>query len=520
MHRPLLIILILIFVSISAAGGTASPAASLANLDAMLKQDFISKRESRIDSLKKIPASLGELWKYHYEIAGAYTDFNVDSALYHLQLAEKLTDDADARRHILLRRGSIYNGALMLQKEASDIFNSLHSDPKDPEFSKDYYTFGVQLYKNLEEKAPDFALQREYTALKKAYRDSVLELSPDAMLIKANKLLDNGDFNATLSLLLPEIEGESFSPVNGAVYHIIAKAYGMQGNSAKQKEYLTLAAEADVVNGVREYEALPQLAHILYDEGDVDRAYRYMQRSIDDALDCSARVRLLNMSEAMSVISGAYAARQQTTEIWLFSLAVLLALAVIVAFILLHQSRKRNRLLHQSRAQLEEANAKLKAAGSIREKYGKRFMRLSLEFMDSLSHYRLYLLKVASKRKFDDLYDAISSTSAVERESETFYQNFDSAFLELYPDFIDEFNSLLRPEERIAMGDKKSLNTELRIFALMKLGIGESAEIAKLLHCSQSTVYNYRTKFRAKAIDKDEFIRKTFPGSPAEPPTK
>ncbi len=248
-------------------------------------------------------------------------------------------------------------------------------------------------------------------------------------------------------------------------------------------------------------------------------AYRYMQRSIDDASACNARLRLMDMSETMSVISGANAAKELSARRLLMMLLLLAAVSLVVVGVSLYYARRKNRQLHDSRLRLQSLNSKLEASGNLREKYARRFMKLSMEYMDKLNHYRLHLLKIASKRKFDDLYDAISSTTAVERESDLFYHNFDAAFLELYPDFVAEFNSLLRPEERIVLKDEKSLNTELRIFALMKMGIGESVEIARLLHCSQSTVYNYRTRYRAKAIDKDEFVKKVFPAAATNPPT-
>lgn len=491
----------------------------LKRLDRMLDTDYVAMRVNRIDSMRRELLNHEEKWRADYEMAGLYADFNVDSALLYLRRAREAAPDEAARRAVMLRQGSIYNGSLVMYKEAADIFRSLSPDPADSTFTRDYFTFGVQLCRNLEELAPEPDVREEYARMKRDLRDSVLRYSPASLLIDANRLLDNGNPAGALRLLLPEVEGEGFSPANGAVYHVIARAYEMQGNRGKEIEYLTLAAQSDVSNGVREYIALPRLAYLLYESGDVDRAYRYMQRSIDDARACNARLRLMDMSETMSVISGANAAKERSARRLLVLLLLIVAVSLAVVGVSLYYARRKNRQLAESRRRLESLNSRLEASGNLREKYARRFMRLSMEYIDKLDHYRRHLLKIASRRKFDDLYDAISSTAGVERESDLFYRNFDSAFLELYPDFVAEFNCLLRPEERVVLKDERSLNTELRIFALMKMGIGESAEIARLLHCSQSTVYNYRTRYRSKAIDKNEFVRKVFPDDATSAPT-
>ncbi|MCM1153168.1 MAG: DUF6377 domain-containing protein [Muribaculum sp.] len=488
------------------------------HLDEMLKHDFVGIRQSRIDSIRKVTAGRDK-WLQFYSLATAYTDLNVDSALIFINKAIESASDDKARRKALLVKASIYNGSLMMYKEASDIFNSLEPNPSDPSYTADYYTLGVQLYKNLEEYSPEEPMRREYADIKRAMRDSVLKIHPDAILIEANNHLDDGNVAKALELLLPEVNGKEFKPSNGAIYHVIALAYQMQGNTPKEIEYLTLAAEADIANGVREYIALPRLAYLLYLQGDIERAYKYMLRSYEDARACNARIRLANMSEAMAVISGAHNARHKTSLCRTILLVILLVIMLIVLGILFIYSRRRNHMLNLSRKRLQEVNAQLEADRSLREKYGRRFMQLSLEFMDRLNSYRLHLLKIASKRNFDKLYDAISSTSTMDHDADIFYRNFDSSFLDIYPDFVDEINSMMRPEEKIKIPDNNTLTTELRILALMKLGISESSEIAKLLHCSQSTVYNYRTRFRAKAIDKVDFVKKIFGNTPTSPPT-
>ncbi|MBD5288271.1 MAG: hypothetical protein HDS28_04265 [Bacteroides sp.] len=482
----------------------------LRNLDKALSMDFTSRKAVQLDSLKRTLAQNKDKWAGFHELAARYSNFNTDSALSYAIKARESATNRDQLRKSDIQIASLYNSSLMMYKEAFQIFKEIPLDSADISFKKDYYTLGVQLYRNLEQLAPYDSLRRYYANRKREFRDSVLKIMPNEKFIRANELLDGGDPQGAIDLFKDVANNPNIELYNGAPYHLLAKAYRRLGDKDREIEFLALAAKSDVENGVKEYLALPELALALYEEGDVARAYRYMKRSNDDAKSCNARVRIFDMTEAVSVISDAYAAHQKSWQTIMTWLLIAVCLLLAVTCISLIYARKHNRMLSDARSKLEESNRKLEAAGNVREKYVRRFMNLSREYIEYLNSYRASLFKTASKRNFDTLYDAIKSTRIIDQTTSTFYASFDKAFLELYPDFVNEFNSLLRHEERIELREENTLNTELRIFALMKLGIRESAEIAKFLNCSQSTVYNYRTRYRAKAIDKDDFVNNFF----------
>lgn len=509
------LLLLAAWIPLSAAPATES----LRQLDRAIAADHVSAKLRALDSLRRRAAASPEKWQLYSELADRYSNFNTDSALRYIILAHEVARDREQLTRSDLRRASLFNSSLMMYKEASDIFNSLDVDSAGTDLKRDYFILGVQLYRNLESLAPDDAMRRRYSRVKQAFRDSVLRLTPGEKFIRANELLDAGDAGGALQLFVEEAQAPGYNPANGAMYHLMARAYGRLGETDLQTEYLAMAAKADIENGVREYLALPQLALMLYEKGDVDRAYRYMQRSAEDAKACNARVRLFDMTEAVSVISDAYAARQRDSRVKLILLLVIAAISLAATGILLYYAHQRNRLLSRVRHELEESNRRLAASGNVREKYVRRFMNLSREYLEKLDSYRARLFKIAAKRNFDSLYSAIKSSEIVDSTAATFYADFDKAFLELYPDFIKEFNALLRPGEGVMLKEPDTLNTDLRIFALMKLGIYESAEIARFLHCSQSTVYNYRTRYRAKARDKEEFINHFFSPTPHHTPT-
>lgn len=510
---------IIILVSVLMPWRGWADSRSLQGLDGVLSEDHITAKIQFLDSLRHHAATTPEKWAAYHDLSARYANFNIDSALIYAALARQAAGNSTQATRSDIQLASLYNSSLMMYKEAADIFGTVHPDTTDAETCRQYYLLGVQLYRNLESMAPHDSLRSVYARIKENFRDSIMLITPDEKFILANKLLDANKPSEALRLFEKEASAPDFSPANGAFYHLMSRIYKQLNDKENETEYLALAAKADIENGVREYLALPQLALRLYEAGDIDRAYRYMQRSVEDAKACNARVRLSNMAETVSVISEAYAARQRSSRIKLGAMLGLVCLMLAVTGASLYYARHRNRLLTVARNELEEGNRRLAEAGNVREKYVRRFMNLSREYLEELDSYRARLFKTAAKRNFDALSEAIKSSDITDQATATFYASFDKAFLELYPDFTREFNALLRPEERIKLKEENRLNTELRIFALMKLGITESAEIARFLHCSQSTVYNYRTRYRAKAIDREEFVKHFFGSTPDSTPT-
>lgn len=507
--------ILLAFVHLTVSGDSST----LYELDEVLTRDYVSRKVSTLDSLKRLARTSDEPWPIYYDLAGRYASFDTDSALHYTSEAGKCATSDLQQARSALQLASIYNSSLMMYKEAYDLYRGINLTAEDANFKKDYFIVGVQIYRNLERMAPQDSLRRSYAGFKRALRDSVLKIMPEEDFIRANELLEEGKADDVITLFEKNTAEPGFNPFNGALYHLMARAYRVKNDRELEKKYLALASKADIENGVREYMALPELALMLYEEGDIERAYRYMQRSLDDAKACNARVRIFDMAETFSVVSDAYAGRQKESRRNLGFLLFLVILLLLIAMVTLYYARQRNRLLNDARYKLEESNRQLETAGNVRERNVRQFMNLSREYLEKLDGYRLRLFKIAGKRNFDSLLSAIKSSDIVDSSLSTFYSSFDKAFLEIYPDFIDEFNSYLRPDERVSLKEPGSLNTDLRIFALMKLGIYESAEIARFLHCSQSTVYNYRTKYRSKAQNKEKFIRHFFPDTVTNTPT-
>ena len=163
--------------------------------------------------------------------------------------------------------------------------------------------------------------------------------------------------------------------------------------------------------------------------------------------------------------------------------------------------QKLNLALSQANEQLNSNNEELSRFNTLKEQYIAQFFNICSGYIDKIGDYQKSLYRLAMNKKQDELVKKLKSTAIIDDELEELYHHFDTIFLRLYPTFVDDMNALLREEERITLKPGVLLNKELRIFALLRLGFTDSEQIANFLHCSVSTIYNYKTKMRNKAKD-------------------
>lgn len=182
------------------------------------------------------------------------------------------------------------------------------------------------------------------------------------------------------------------------------------------------------------------------------------------------------------------------------------------------QLSKINEELDLSNQNLHDSNTKLNESNRVKEAYIGRFIGMCSLYIDKLDSYRKQVNRMMKNKQLDELFNMTKSSELKEKEVDELYANFDSVFLHLFPDFVKDFNSLLREEERIQLVEKDKLTTPLRIFALIRLGIDDSSKIAEFLHYSVNTIYNYRAKIKNGAAgDRNNFEKQVKElGSPRE----
>lgn len=487
------------------------------------KDQYRALRITTADSLKNIAFnSIGDRRTQTIrELYSTYERFRNDSALAVLNYAETIPEfssDTDFRDfvHISLARTLAVMGIF------SDAFDYLEKvDPSKCSDSNKLLYYNVQHAANVwmadftSISAPQVAAQCQSLAMQ--YNDSIIELEPDIIykgINKATKAYKNGDIEESINIAKQLIgKGESSHQIY--VYAILAQAFGKFGNTDQELRYLTLTAINDISNGISEYMALPLIALRIFSLGQTDRAYNYIICAMDDATYSNAKLRTLEATEYFPIIDKghqeAIQLRRAFSILAYFSLGLLVIALIGGIFSLRRQMHKLSitRIaLARANSRLEESNTKLQiinkdlvTADRIKEEYITRYLNKCKKYLEALETYRNQLYKHAQAHQWDELFKIVKSDAAFASEKERFYADFDELFLNLYPNFIEQFNALLTPEAQIVPKKGELLTTELRIFALIKLGIDDSSQIAKFLSYSLTTIYNYRSRIRNNALD-------------------
>lgn len=500
-------------------------------LDGTVKnyQVYSDQKEGELSRLKeqlRDAKNDDERYGIYGKLYDGYSAYKSDSALVYarrkLLIAETLNDEhriTDAR----LNFASML-GVVGMYKEAIDLLSRVNID-KTPDLKAYYFHICRTVYGFMADYASSDQEKKHYEALIEAYRDSLLAVhamnSAPHVMVKSDQLITGGKYDEALSLLMdyyPTIRENIHD--KAIIAYSIALAYHGKGIRALEKRWLAQSAVFDLQSATKEYISLRNLAYLLYEDGDVDRAYLYMRRSLEDALFCNARLRTFEISRMMPIIDKAYqhqaASRQRLMMITLVSVSGLTLLLLIAVFIVYRQMQKvalarlhlneaneqlntLNRELSQANNRLQHTNETLLEANLIKEVYIGRFMDQCSVYINKMDEYRRHLHKISLRGKMEDLMQEITSTRLINEELKEFYSTFDKTFLQLFPNFIDEFAQLLNDTEDIKLKQGEILNTSLRVFALIRLGIKDSEKISFFLRYSVTTIYNCRTKFRNKA---------------------
>lgn len=262
-----------------------------------------------------------------------------------------------------------------------------------------------------------------------------------------------------------------------------------------RKQWLIRSALADVRCGITDNASSWMLAEMIYDDGngDLNRAYRYIQYSMTNAAIFNGRLRFMQINKVSKIIGEAHEQQQQQAAQRLHIMLAITMLVLVCAIILTIIVIRQNRRLHSLNKRMHHVNNTLHEANNIKERYISLYLEA---YADNLRRMAKMAPKVSGQ----------TPAQFLEAEMPAFYQQFDTSFLSIYPDFVEEFNALLKPEERIVPEREGALNTELRIFALIRLGIDSSTRIATLLCYSANTIYNYRARVKNHALeDRDTF---------------
>lgn len=501
------------------------------------KETYRAERHERIDSLRQQVetvqgAQLLEVYEAMYQ---TYSHFQTDSALFYLDKMNQLTElQEDPQKRTWVALNMAEQLAIMgAYSDAEDKVKKLNTTDMNQEERTRYYHVCRTIYGWMADYLSSTpSLSKELRHKTDLYRDSIISTDTDPLsrdIVRADHLLANGKRDEAKQLIenyLPHAEKEQKS----YVHYILSEIYRQQNNSTEQMRHLALVAIEDLKRGVTEYAALPLLATKLKEQGEVERAYNYLFCSMEDANFCNAKLRTMEISEVFPIIEKSYKQKErlarQTERGLLLGVSVMTIMLVLVVLYLrsqmhkLSQTRQQlsvandqleqaNRLLGQRNDTLQESNAMLHQMDRVKEEYIALFLDRCRTYLSALEKYRKSLLKLAKSNQSAELMKKLKDDTLIEEEQQKLYNEFDEAFLDLHPHFVEGFNALLRPEERLTPKRHERLNTELRIFALIRLGVTDTAQIAQFLDYSMPTIYNYRSRIRSKSIyPKEEFEEK------------
>ncbi len=535
-----LIILLLVLI-LPPASASAEVDALLEELDEKLqnRDTYIEAKKSKIAGIQeRLRTSTGDpevVYNIQNELFTEYQVYHFDSALHYayanIGLAHQLQKPA-WETEAMLNLSSILTAAGMFKESIENLAN-INRQAIPATFLKRYFLEYKRAYEGLQLYASGDKFGPAYGQQARSFQDSLLrvldEQSNDYLLELGLTYIAEGKLPQAKDIYLDLCKNrlEPASPLYAKATATLANIYAQQGENTAQKRWLVRSTMSDIEAVIKENASLTNLAMQLYQEGEIERANSYIEYALADANFYNARQRKVEISKIYPIINEAYQRQEQQQQDTLrFYLGFITAISILLIVALsaiylqmkkLSRTRKNlhnlntelskvNKRLHDSNHKLNESNEKLKEANYIKEEYIGHFLNQCSVYIDKLESYQKVVRKKVMTKELKALIKMTESKTFVESELKEFYANFDRAFLRLYPNFVDEFNSLLGENQKIVPKKGELLTTELRIFALIRLGISDSYKIAHFLRYSVNTIYNYRAQIKNKStVERDHF---------------
>lgn len=530
--RSYLTIILFLFPALRAYGNSSSVDSLLKVLDRIVeaREDHSAERKKHIEQMERqitpyTPEDV--LFETCHRLFDEYKNFQLDSALRIAERIYALSLQMNNEEQRVLAELSKAEVLVMtgMYKEAMDMLSKIETQRSSPRIK----TYLNHLYHSLYMLLADYSFTEEnghyYKEKEIQYKDSILAMLPPGdfgyKAVYSSKLVAEGRcqeaVEASLALFREYSEGNHDI---GLTAYLLSQAYHCMGDREMEKQYLILSSIGDLRAGVREYISLRKLAALLYKEGDVKRAYNYSKCAMEDAMACHARLRTLETSQMLPIINAAYdqQTKKEKRNLYAFIIIISTLTCVLVAALIyidrqLRNLAKHRRLLNKTNAflkqaneELDKANTELREANLVKKEYISSLFNMCSTYISKLDDFRIAVNRKLKVKQYDDLMKFTDSSSLVSDELKEFYKNFDTIFLNLYPGFVEDFNSLLQDDAHVEPKEGELLSPELRIYALVRLGISDSVKIAGFLHYSPQTVYNYRLRIRNKAkVSKDSF---------------
>lgn len=492
----------------------ATMQAELDSLDSYIarESEFDCLKEQHIASLISALDTAQDRYLIYDRLFEEYKSYNFDKAVIYV---DKLYDEAilqgdtDRIIHARVQKGFAYLSAGLF-KEGADLFEDMDTTGASVETHRYYcITYARLLY--------DMA-DYDHVGMTHTYNlegnrlleEALTYLNPsdtaDYWYCMATRDAKEGKNRLAIERLALSLLDSRISEHQKAInYSTLAYLHHNMGEDDQRQHYNILAAISDLKSSTKETVAMRNVAEVLYTEGDIGRAGRYIRHAMDDANFYNARHRQLEISQILPIIE------QQNIQVELHQkrLLYLLAAVALVLLVMLMMGLlilvNRLHALRAARMTIQQMNESLREMGHIKEEYIGNLLCSQSALLGEMERYQQFVQKNASEKRYAELLAVPRQFNAPKKRDE-FYQRFDEMFLHIFPNFVADFNALLLPEQQIVLKEGELLNTDLRIAALLRLGISHNEIIAQVLDYSVNTIYAYKTRMRGKtALSPEQF---------------
>jgi hypothetical protein len=479
---------------------------------------YDSKKELRIkklsSSIAKTPASDSKTqYQLNRLLYEEYKVYNFDSAFVctkKMFAIGQATRDQSKQRESSLKQAFILLSAGLF-KESFDCLDSVNPHFLNDSAKIEYYSLKARAYSDMAAFNDDINYKGGYLKLSCKYLDTGIALcKPNTynwLVLHGNRQVIEGDTSKPSPYMQKLLYSYPLTTHQRAMAACgLALFFKHQKNSDKYIALLAEGAINDLRSSTKETMALFILGEQLYSEGDVVDAYQFIQQAMADADFYGARLRKIKIGGVLSNVAASkiIATESEKNRLWVYLLyagvlAVLISLVSFVVFVQLKKMKLKEKIIEEKNTELEKINELLDENARIKEEYIGYFINNISGYILKLEKLKRGLERKVMTRKYDDILLALNEIN-IKKERELLLRTFDSTFLKIFPNFIMVFNSMLKKEDQVCITGTELLNTDLRIFALMRLGISDTEVIASILDYTPNTIYVYRMRIRAKAV--------------------
>ncbi|MCR4844229.1 MAG: DUF6377 domain-containing protein [Bacteroidales bacterium] len=490
--------------------------AALVQLDRLLEDEkaITARKQTRIEAFRsQLEAVNSDQLRFHLQkcLYEEYARYDLDSALRYAHLEEET-----ARR---IGDRTLINAALNdradryvisgMYRYAEEVLNKMDIRPDDaPQALVTYYRTLITLHHGLNITNKDPLFKERLDTKEHYYRNLIFSAADTTVLFyhtyMAENEMDSGHPEQARAQLEKYLGTGPTNPDELSILHYcIAKTYQQEDNAEMALTHYAISACMDIKEDVRSSRSLIKTARLAMLQGHTDRAFSYITRAYNNATIADARVCLEEIAGFMPEITSSYDEVSKQRYNGILIIMMLLALLLTASIIILL-------LIRQYQMRLKHSLVRIKEANELREATLGQYAAMFASHINSLEEYRSSIRVVAKSKDIDEIIQSLRSDDFIDAKRETLLKEFDKTFLSVFPDFVQQLNALLKEDHQIGKSlPEGKLSNELRIFALIRLGVTESADISRFLKKSPSTIYNYRVKLRNASIyPNDEFEKR------------